>query len=138
MNIPAPTSSVDSVFSRYPEEQAACLRALRKVIVEVAEEEGVAPLDVSLKWGQPSFCPAKNAGTAIRIDKDEAFGGHFALYVNCRTTLVSGWRARFEDFTFGGNRSVHFTTVAELGRPEVKMMIAEALTYRRNKRRQPS
>lgn len=113
------------------------LAALRNVILDIAEEEKVGPLEETLKWGQQSFLTSNTkAGTTIRIDEDKSNGGQFALYVHCQTTLVERWRERFSDFTFGGNRSVHFSNVSDVQRTEVKIMIAETLTYHRKKRGQ--
>lgn len=137
MNENTPDLQIESVFARYEPEVQACLRKLRAIIFDVAEEENAGPLEETLKWGQPSYLTNRSkAGTTVRIDADQSNGGRVALYVNCQTSLVGEWRERFDDFSFGGNRSVHLASLEDIDRTEVRMMIADALTYHRRKRRQ--
>jgi hypothetical protein len=124
-------TSVADVLDRYPTEVRAKLLALRAVVLSVADEENVGPVEETLKWGQPSYLCA--SGTTIRIDRDETHGGDIALYVNCKSSLVSEWRERFTEFTFGGDRSLHLGLEDDIDDPRLKMCIADALTYRRRK-----
>ena len=130
-NTPADIVDVQSVFDRHPPALRDKLLELRAAIIEVAAEEHVGSLEETLKWGQPAYLTADGAGTTIRIDRDETHGGALALYVNCKSSLVSEWRERFPDMTFGGERSVHLTLDADLGDPRLRMCIADALTYHR-------
>jgi hypothetical protein len=125
-------ASVADVLDRYPTEVRAKLLALRSVVLAVADEENVGPLEETLKWGQPSYLCA--SGTTIRIDRDETHGGDIALYVNCKTSLVSEWRERFAEFSFGGDRSLHLGLEDDIDDPRLKMCIADALTYHRRKK----
>ncbi len=68
-------------------------------------------------------------------DGDKNDEAAFALFVNCQTSLVEEWKDRFEHYCYGGNRSVHFRCAEDLKRPELRIMIAEALTYHRRKRK---
>ncbi len=130
-------TEIDSLIARNEPDVQRGLAKLRQVILQTAIKEGVGPIEETLKWGQLSFLTsASKAGTTVRIDRDLTNGGRFALYVHCQTNLVNGWKERFSEFTFGGNRSVHFSSASETDLAQVKIMIAEALTYHRNKRRQ--
>ena len=125
------------MFSKYAQQDREALLALRQIIFDVAVEESVGPLEESLKWGQPSYLASKpKTGTTIRIDVDSTHGGDIALYVNCKSSLIEEWRERFPDYRFGGNRSVHLRREDDFSAPELKIMIADALTYHRRKRAQ--
>lgn len=131
--IPPVPGPVAAVLDRYPKPIRDALLALRAVIVGVAGEEDVGPLEETLKWGQPAYLCA--TGTTIRIDRDDSHGGDIALYVNCKTSLIGQWRERFPDMAFGGTRSLHLKRDDDLGADRLKMCIADALTYRRRKKR---
>ncbi len=111
------------------------LLRLRDIIHEVAHEEGILKLVETTKWGQPSFVTERpKCGTTIRIDEDITSAGCVALYVHCQTSLIENWRERFAEYSFGGNRSVHFKEASQLETAAVKIMIAEALTYHRRRK----
>lgn len=93
---------VAAVFDAYPDDVRARLLALRALILAVAVEDDVGPIEETLKWGQPSYLTRSGSGTTIRIDQDKALGGDFALFVNCQTTLVDEWRDRFPDLRLRG------------------------------------
>jgi len=133
---PFRSPGVATVFAAYPAPLRAKLMALRTLIFETALAEGVGRIEETLKWGQPSYLtPETRSGTTIRIDRDETFGGDYALYVNCRSNLVGEWRMHYPDLIFGGNRSVHFSTADALPEEQVRHCIAMALTYHRRKKR---
>ncbi len=130
-----PGPAIQPVFGRYAPDVREGLTRLRDLILDVAEEEDAGPLEETLKWGQPSYLTTRSkSGTTIRIDGDKTDEAAFALFVNCQTSLVEDWKDRFEHYTYGGNRSVHFRSAEDLKRPELRTMIAEALTYHRRKR----
>ena len=113
-------------------DQQERLLELRALIHEVASATGTDPLEETLKWGQPSFLPAKRAGTTIRLG---ATPTHAAIYVHCQTTLVNGYRERFPtEFAYEGNRAVLIPHEAPLNHDALCQIIAAALTYHRNKK----
>jgi len=128
---------ISAVFESYPGELKAALLALRALILETADRNGdIGALQETLKWGQPSYLTVKpKTGTTIRIDRDTSEQGDYALFVNCQSSLVSEWRALFPDFTFGGNRSVHFRLDQPFPENELRQMIVMALTYHSAKRK---
>lgn len=127
--------AVEAVFSGYSDSVRTSLLALRAAIFRVAAEEQIAPLEETLKWGQPSYLTPGKTGTTIRIDADASHGGELALYVNCHTTLVDEWRDRFPELIFSGTRSVHFRAGDDFCTPAVTTCIAMALNYHRAKKR---
>jgi hypothetical protein len=61
---------VEAVFANYPDFVRARMQHLRELVIETAEEtEGVAILEETLKWGEPSFV-TKN-GSTLRMDWKE-------------------------------------------------------------------
>lgn len=130
--------AVKAVFDAYPPPLRADLLALRALILDTAAEtDGVGPLVETLKWGQPSYLPARpRIGTTVRIDalKDRADG--YALFVHCQSRLAETFRQRYPDqFTFDGNRALLFTQGQPLPRDALEHCIALALTLHLRKRR---
>ncbi len=108
---------------------------LRALIVETAREtEGVGELAESLKWGEPSFTPARpRIGSSVRltIREDETV----AMLFICHTNLVDRFRELYpETFAFEGNRALVFKPGDAIPTAETKHCIAMALTYFRNRR----
>ncbi|ASP32815.1 DUF1801 domain-containing protein [Labrenzia sp. VG12] len=128
--------SVMSLLDGYPEDIKAALLQMRSLILRTAaENKDIGVLEETLKWSQPSYLTTRpKTGTTIRIDRDKSDAGDFALYVNCQSSLVSEWRALFPQFTYGGDRSVHFQLGDPLPENELRQMITMALTYHQKKR----
>jgi len=117
----------------HPADVRHALLELRRLILETANcNERIGDLQETLKWGQPSYLPVRpKTGTTIRIDRDPGEESGIALFVNCRTSLVSEWRGLFPHLTYGGDRSVHLRLDAPLPEDALRQMIAMALTYHR-------
>jgi hypothetical protein len=106
---------------------------VRRLIHEAAAlDPSVGVLDESLKWGQPSFTPARpGIGSSVRIEARE--DGRYALMFICTTPLVDDFRALYADvLTLEGKRAI----VLDEGfdRAAVRHCIALALTHKRRKR----
>lgn len=110
---------------------------LRALVFETAHEtEGVGELAESLKWGEPSFAPAKpRIGSSVRlVVRDEET---VAMLFICHTHLVDRFREIYPDtFTFEGNRALIFKADETLPVAETKHCIAMALTWHLARRRQ--
>lgn len=121
--------AVAAVFAAHAPPQRSAMMALRSLILDTAASiAGVGPLDETLKWGQISYLTTQSgSGTTIRLDVDKA-SGRVALYVNCKTDLVSRYRAHYPDaFEYQGNRAVVLPDEPDL--PALRHVIALALTY---------
>ncbi len=126
--------SVEGYISGLPPEPQKALVALCDIIRMAAAETDTAPLTEDLKWGQPSFAPAKRAGTPIRLSWSAKSPDRVALLVHCQTTLVEEWRGMFDTaLTFDGTRAVHLPLDAPLPADALHQMAAMALTYHRRK-----
>jgi hypothetical protein len=130
------SEAVAEVFSLYPKEVRQKLLAVRKVILEVAKETpGVGKPQETLKWGEPAYVTAESgSGSTIRINRIKNSEGQYAIYFNCRTTLVDTFRTLFPDaFTFEGNRAIVFREEQAVPMKELRHCIEMALTYHRRK-----
>lgn len=128
---------VAEVFAAYPTMLRKRLLSLRKIIFDVAAKtEGVGRLQETLKWGEPAYVTAESgSGSTIRIDRCKNSESQYAIYFHCQTTLVDTFRTLFRDtFKFEGNRSIVFDRNDRVPMSELKLCIAMALTYHRNKR----
>ena len=127
-------ADVKAAFDAYPASLRERLVALRGMILKTATEtKGVGEIVETLKWGQPSYLTVKpKSGTTIRID---AHGDGYAMFVNCKTTLVDTYRELYGDvLKFEGTRAVVFSANEELPEAEVRHCIALALTYHKRKK----
>jgi hypothetical protein len=80
---------------------------LRQLILEAAYSvPQIGEVMESVKWGQPSFTPAKpGIGSSVRIQ--ETPDGTFALMFICHTNLVDRFRQIYPDeLVYQGNRAI--------------------------------
>jgi len=120
---------VASVFNKHPEPMRKQLLALRQLILETASEtDGVEQLEETLKWGEPSYLTKR--GSTIRINSKKSDPKQYAIYFNCKTTLVETFREIYRDtFCFEDNRAIVFDEGEDLPVEQLKHCIALALTY---------
>ncbi len=136
MSQPFADPDVEAAFDRHSPPLRAALLHLRDLIYAVAEQTpATGQLVETLKWGQPAYLTEKpKSGTTIRIDADAGYGGDYALFVPCSTSLIETWRERYPHLIYGGTRSVHFRFDEPLPEAEISHCIALAMTYHQRKR----
>ena len=108
---------------------------LRALIAETAREtDSVGALAESVKWGEPSFAPARpRIGSSVRLQ--ERANGDVALMFICHTGLVERFRDLYGDtLTLEGNRAIVLSPGATLPADTLKHCIAMTLTYHLGKR----
>ncbi|ABD54504.1 DUF1801 domain-containing protein [Jannaschia sp. CCS1] len=131
MNSPPPPPEVAAAYAALATQ--ARLLDLRDLIFAAAEATDTGPLTETLKWGQPSFLPAKKAGTTLRLGEDASAP---TLFVPCSTNLLDRYRAAFpSEFTYSGARAVHLPAEGPFPDAAFQQIAAMALTYHRDKRR---
>nr|WP_295888840.1 DUF1801 domain-containing protein [uncultured Devosia sp.] len=126
---------VAAVLDAYPAPLRERLMGLRALIAETAAAtDGVGPLEETLKWGEVSYLTsASGSGTTVRIGRDKR-SGKPGIYVNCKTDLLSRYRALYPDgFGYDGDRGVILGEAPD--EAALKHMIALALTYHARKTR---
>jgi len=129
---PPPPPEVSAVFEEYPEPVRTELLALRRLIYNTAEStEGVGPLEETLKWGQPSYLTPNRTGSTIRVSPTPRSSDYdYGLYFTCSTTLLSSFRALFDDtFSYETNRGLLFKCGEAHPINELSECISMALTY---------
>jgi hypothetical protein len=116
--------------------QKALFEKLRGLIHDTAAAtEGVGAIEESIKWGEPSFAPAKpRIGSSVRL-ADRA-DGSVAMAFICHTGLVDRFRELYPgSFSFEGNRVLVFRPGDRIAEGELRHCIALALTYHLRKRK---
>jgi hypothetical protein len=126
-------SDVDAVFNRYPPSVQKQMQKLRKLILNVAENElELRQLEETLKWGEPSYLTKH--GSTIRIDWKEKNPDQFAIYFKCTSKLVPTFRELYpETFQFEDNRAIVFRLDDSIPEKELTECIKMALRYHKLK-----
>ena len=125
--------AVESVFAGYPDYVRPQMIALRKLVIDTAKAtEGIAQLEETLKWGEPSYLT--KIGSTLRIDWKAKSPDQYALYFKCTSRLVETFKTVFKDtFEYEGNRAIVFKLNSELPTEELTYCIKSALTYHKVK-----
>ena len=133
---PFKSAEVAAKFEAYPSSARRALLALRELIFKVAQStQGAGEIEETLKWGEPAYVTKNGAGSTIRIDWKSKSPEQYAVYFNCKTTLVETFRALFPgDFAFVGNRALVFPIDSRPPRDALSFCIAASLTYHAKKR----
>ena len=125
--------TVEAVFANYPAEMNKKMMALRQLILDTASEtEGVAKLEETLKWGEPSYIT--KGGSTIRIDRKPSNPNEYAMYFNCQSKLIDTFKELYHDtLAFDGNRAIVLNAGIAIPANELKHCISLALTYHKVK-----
>ena len=137
-----PFSNVEvaKVFEAYPADVRHRLLALRELIFRTASStEGVGKLEETLKWGEPAYLTSQSkSGSTIRIDWKKARPSEYAMYFNCKTTLVETFKTLFpREFQFEANRAIVFKASKPVPTDSLAFCVAAALTYHRSHESKP-
>jgi Domain of unknown function (DU1801) len=122
--------TVGAEFDAAPTPARLGMLALRSLILSVAEGlPQVGPVTEALRWGEPAYLtPVSRSGSTIRIGAPKA--GGFALYCNCRTSLIADFRNLMGSaYRYEGNRAVLFETVDDIHPEKLGLLISHALTW---------
>ncbi|MGS2718907.1 DUF1801 domain-containing protein [Eionea flava] len=128
-------SGVKKKFESYPDYVRPKLNFLRQLILdEAAKDKSIGILEETLKWGEPSYLTTvSKSGTTLRIDWKSKAPNEYAIYVNCKTTLIDTFRSLFPELTYEGNRAIVFNIDQTIPENEVRLCINMALKYHLNK-----
>ena len=105
---------------------------VRDQIFLCAKTADVGPLTETLKWGQPSYLTEQTrAGSTIRLFMT---AGRPAVFFNCNTSLVDGFRSDFPNtFRYEGNRAIVLSETFDAAL--LDLCLTRALTYHRTRRK---
>ena len=129
---------VAKVFASYPANFRRKLLTIRELIFSLASSiEGVGKIEETLKWGEPAYLTSMSkSGSTIRIAWKKSAPLQYAMYFNCQTNLIDTFRSLFRsEFKFEGNRAIVFDESEKVRTDSLRICIAAALTYHRNKAR---
>ena len=129
---------VAKVFASYPANVRRKLLAIRELIFSSASSiDGVGKIEETLKWGEPAYLTSMSkSGSTIRIAWKKSAPLQYAMYFNCQTNLIDTFRTLFRsEFKFEGNRAIVFDVSEKVPTDSLRICIAAALTYHRNKAR---
>jgi hypothetical protein len=119
-------------FDFYPETIRNKLMELRSHILMLEHVQDVGVITESLKWNEPSY--QTKFGSAVRFDWKPKTPEQFAVYFNCRTSLVETFREIYgELFKFEGNRAIVFNVDKELPLSQLLHCISLSLRYKKLK-----
>lgn len=105
---------------------------LRALIFDIAAATpGVGALEETLKWGEPAYLTSESgSGSTVRLGWKSRQPDQYALYFNCRTTLVDTFRTLFPTgLRFEGNRALVFAVNGKPPADTLRFCIMAALTY---------
>jgi len=125
-------SAVAEMFDSYPLPIRQRLLELRDIILEVAANTpAVGPLEETLKWREPAYLTSQSgSGSTIRIAPVRKTSDKFAIYFNCKTSLLDTFIELYpKSFQFEGNRALVFNQQDKLPKEPLEHCIALALTY---------
>jgi hypothetical protein len=128
--------AVANAFDGFPPVVSERLKYVRQLIFKIAAEtDGVGPLTETLKWGEPAYLTeVTRSGSTIRLGWPKAHPDQAAIYVNCKTSLVSTFRDLFsENLVFVGNRAILIPVKGPIAEAELELCIGMALTYKKSK-----
>lgn len=129
---------VKEKFNSYPKNIRQKLLFLRQLIFDIASRTtSVGQLEETLKWGEPSYITSESkSGSTVRIDWKKSTPHQYAVYFNCKTTLVDTFKEIYgSTFCYGGNRSIIFEGSDQIPVNELTDCIVMALTYNLKKKR---
>ena len=128
-----PQGPVAKAYGLFPLPLQALAMDLRMAVFTVAARLGLSDLEETIKWGEPAYLPGRG-GTTLRIGYGRD-GTVCKLLVNCQTTLIDGWRQRFEGrLVFEGNRAVLLAPSLPFDRGAVETCVADAFEYHTRKK----
>ena len=120
-------------FETYPETVQNKMKELRDLIlITAAEIASIQEIEETLKWGEPSYIVKK--GSTIRIDWKSKSPHQYAMYFNCKTSLVETFKVIYgELFKYEKNRAILLDLDEAIPQKELKDCIGMALQYHRLK-----
>lgn len=124
---------IDAVIGKWSAPARIRFTALRKTLHDVAARAEVGELTEALKWGQPSWLPAKpRVGSTLRCGWHASDPERFNLYVHCQTTLVETMRTLYpKAFDYDGQRALRMSLTDPAPMEAMEHCALLTLTYHR-------
>ena len=125
-----PQGEIRAVFDAIAPQHRDTLLDMRALIHDVARHtEAVGEITETLKWGEPSYTPARpRIGSSVRLGV--ARSGQPALFFICHGGLVDRFREIYgNELEFEGNRAILLPQGTQPNDDALRHCIALALTW---------
>ncbi len=123
---------IQKITQAYPKSAQIMMRTLIGWIQESAQELGIAEVEQSLKWGEPSF--ASPIGSPIRMAYNNKDPQHFSIFFVCTTSLVETFREIYGDqLILVGNRQIKLALNEPLPEETIRHCLRLGLSYKKVK-----
>ncbi len=121
---------VEDIFSVYPQKIRERLLFIRELIFQVWENsKAIWDITETLKWWEPSY--VCKTWSTLRIDKIRWKDDMYAIFFNCKTTLISSFKEFFwDEFVYSWNRAILFNVSDKINTENLKHCIYMSLTYK--------
>ncbi|GJM14029.1 MAG: hypothetical protein DHS20C12_24320 [Pseudohongiella sp.] len=119
-------------FESYPDEIQSSLLRVRELVFDVAKEDGLGPVEESLKWGELSY--RATGGSAVRLGWRDKSPDNLYVFFHCQTSLIETFKELYGDlFKYEGSRAIALDLSRPLAIQELKHCIALAMQYHKLK-----
>ena len=122
---------VAAAFDVFPEPVRERFLTIRSWIFDEAESEGIAKLEESLKWGEPSY--GHRGGSPVRFGWKPDDPETCRLLFHCQSRLVPTFRELYgqgaDALTFEGQRAIAFEHSSPPPEAVVRHCIVLAMRY---------
>ncbi|WP_300016852.1 DUF1801 domain-containing protein [uncultured Roseobacter sp.] len=127
------SDDIAAVIEKWPEAAQLKFAALRETLHDVAAHAEVGEVTEALKWGQPSWLPAKpRVGSTLRCGWHASEPKKFNLYVHCQTTLAETMRSLYpQAFEYDGQRALRMALEDPAPAEAIEHCALLTLTYHR-------
>jgi len=105
---------------------------IRELIFNVAQQDGIANIEETLKWGEPSY--VSSIGSTVRFDWKLNYPDQYGIYFNCKTVLIETFKEIYGDiFEYEGNRALIFKIEQPIPKKALGHCISMSLRYKKIK-----
>lgn len=125
---PAP---LRALIASWPQAAQQALWTCRHLFHDIAQNRGLGRLDETLKWGQPSWRPARpRTGSTLRLNWDAGAPSHLAFFVDCKTDLAARMYSLYPDLPDNdGRRRVAVDLTAPLPEQAIAHLAEMTFSY---------
>lgn len=122
-------------LAAWPVEARAQFAEIRALILDAAKEADAGPIAESLKWGQPSWRPARpRQGSTLRLDWQDKLPHTLVLFVDCKTNLSATMQEIYpSEFQYETTRALRMTLGDTLPRQAIDHLARLTFTYHRKR-----
>ena len=119
---------IQTKFDNYPQNARRQLESVRKLILTIAAENKLGPVEETLKWGEASYLV--KGGTTIRIDWKPKDPDTIKVFFHCQTSLIETFQEIYRDeFKYEGTRAIVIPLSGDIEKLPLAHCVELALKY---------